>query len=473
MVNHRHVPCDATTLSQASLDRPTLERICDTLPDPMALVSANDMGVIYCNLMFMDLCGLRPNAAKKLIAVSASLADVLRVDTNSDLIKIIRKSTVLHQSLGAESVPYQTNNLPEQTQVLSITSIPIDAFEDLGSVVLVRFRNTTSEHRVQSKYQRLLAVQRQHADELEQKVLERTRELAETQEELLHATRLAAIGEVAGSAAHEVLNPLTAVAGNLDSLRRSIGQDYEILDDLKATLHQLRLAHPTSDESVDHVSPVATLQSLSQEWTDSLERRRKVLDIVYSASRRIERIVQSMLGLSRIETEPEILELTTVFREVRDLMAYSFERSQVELSIEKDLGQSIYTYADRGELLQVLTNLLRNACQAARAANGPGEAWVKMNAQVSAQTVHIYVEDNGVGIPENLRARIFESGFTTKPRGEGSGLGLPISRRLIRRNSGDLVLHASTPGQGTTMLASLPLVHHQHSQALSPVKENA
>ena len=446
------------------LARSTLERLYDGSPEPVAVVEPQQQRLMYCNQTFVDLCGLRPRAVRRLIATGARLTDVLVLEGGPTVQRIAQRAAELGQSLGASSVRGRVIADATTDLVLTVTASPIDSIDELGPAVVVTFRNGTAEHRVQVKYQRLLTLKRKHAEELESRVRQRTRELAQTQDELLQATRLAAVGEVAGAAAHEVFNPLTAVTGNLETLRNAMGDESETIADLTALAADWSRAYArggrdtlaerlTSADS--RAPPLAALSEICAELEDDLARRRRILDMVCRAGRRIERIIHGMLGMARAEAEPEVLNLHQVFREVRDLMAYSFDRAGVRLDVS--LRQPIKVYVDRGELLQVLTNLIRNACQAATAAHGATGGQVSVIAEVAAHDVSIKVEDNGVGVPEDMRARIFDAGFTTKPKGEGSGLGLPISRRLIRRNGGELELYASRPGSGTTMRIRLPL----------------
>lgn len=453
------------------LERCALERLYDASPEPVVLVELERHQLLYCNQTFMDLCGLRPHAARRLMRRGVRVGEVLQLEDASELEEIIHRAARLDQALGASSMQCRALAVPGGELVLTVTAAPIDAFCGAGAAVLVTFRNTTAEHRVQVKYQRLLTAERQHAEELEAKVRARTRELAETQDELLQASRLAAVGEVAGAAAHEVFNPLTAIAGNLENLRSALVDEADSVDELKTLAAAWREAEAEGGSSgllrrltqrEDGESGLDALVALTGDLDQDLARRQRTLDMLCNASHRIERIVQGMLGMSGGQAEPEILELAQVFREVRDLMSYSFDRAGVGLDMR--VAGRVYVYADRGELLQVLTNLLRNGCQAANQVHGTKGGRVSATAEADAQTVRIRVEDNGVGVPEDVRPRIFESGFTTKRRGEGSGLGLPISRRLIRRNGGDLLLQSSNPGQGTTMLVSLPSVQDERAE---------
>ena len=104
-------------------------------------------------------------------------------------------------------------------------------------------------------------------------------------------------------------------------------------------------------------------------------------------------------------------------------------------------------------MFQVFVNLLKNALDAAEARGSRGR--VKIVVRRDAKTVEIRVRDNGEGIkPDSLR-RVFEPFYTTKDVGKGTGLGLPISARIVERSGGTLRIE-SAPGSGTIVTVSLP-----------------
>src|SRR5262249_24112006 len=105
---------------------------------------------------------------------------------------------------------------------------------------------------------------------------------------------------------------------------------------------------------------------------------------------------------------------------------------------------------DRPRMVQVLVNLLENACDASH----PGEG-VEVRATEEAAGARVAVRDAGSGIPPELRERIFEPFFTTKEPGRGTGLGLKLARNIIRDHGGTLEL-ASSVGQGTVVTLHLP-----------------
>ncbi len=113
-----------------------------------------------------------------------------------------------------------------------------------------------------------------------------------------------------------------------------------------------------------------------------------------------------------------------------------------------------------GDLGRVLLNLLTNAFYAVQQRQQAGEAGYAPTVGVATRqvgaAVEITVRDNGTGIPDAVRERIFQPFFTTKPTGEGTGLGLSLSHDIITKGHGGTLTVASQPGQGTTFTITLP-----------------
>jgi len=111
--------------------------------------------------------------------------------------------------------------------------------------------------------------------------------------------------------------------------------------------------------------------------------------------------------------------------------------------------------ADYHQIEQILVNLIRNACDAL--AQKSGEKKIAINILHQMNSVFISVSDNGTGIPEEIRSKIFEPFFTTKEEGQGTGLGLPICRRIATEHGGTINCD-SIPGEGATFTLELPIV---------------
>jgi two-component system, NtrC family, sensor kinase len=112
---------------------------------------------------------------------------------------------------------------------------------------------------------------------------------------------------------------------------------------------------------------------------------------------------------------------------------------------------------DRYEFVQIVTNLLRNACLAIEDKNGRAGGQVTIATEVGADLVAVRVRDDGCGIADESIPRLFEASFTTRSSRDGTGLGLGIARRLARGFGGELRLERSAVGQGSTFLLEIPV----------------
>ncbi len=245
---------------------------------------------------------------------------------------------------------------------------------------------------------------------LEARVAERTQELEQTHAALAKAERLGAVGQLAAGVAHEINNPASAIQANLDYLKRSWP---ERLDD-----PELRAAITDATASI----------------------------------RRITRIVRQLLDLSR--TAVTEVPASAVAR-LSDVVAASVEtaRATCEASarIEVSVPEGLSVRAERYLLEQVLTNLIVNAVQAAK----PGQmAEVRVEAIASGDLTRVQVSDRGVGMAEELLRRIGEPFFSTKPAGQGTGLGLAVSFSLVKNLGGSLAFD-SAPDTGTKATLTL------------------
>nr|WP_232502194.1 ATP-binding protein [Azoarcus olearius] len=210
----------------------------------------------------------------------------------------------------------------------------------------------------------------------------------------MQQVKLAALGRLTASMAHEIRNPLSAVT-----------QAAELLTEEKRTDMQLRLARIINDNA-----------------------------------RRIERMIRDVLALGRREqAEPEPLELAGYVAELIEALAL---RSADERAVfAQDIPPGLTLAIDRAHLHQILDNLLTNA---RRYCSGqPGSVRIRASALPGGR-VALHVRDDGPGIDESTRANLFEPFFTTHPK--GTGLGLYIARELAEANDATLELGPERPG---------------------------
>lgn len=227
---------------------------------------------------------------------------------------------------------------------------------------------------------------------------------ARLQAELVAADRLATIGKLAAGVAHEVGNPLSGILGYLSVLRMR------------------------ADGS-----------------TSTLE----VVDRIEEEVKRIDGIVRGLLEMgrpSRGKAQP--IDVRPLLDGCVKMVTSMHENAQVTITVESP--ESAWLRAEPGPLAQVLVNLLLNGCQAV---GGRGHVWVRVT--VSAGAALILVEDDGPGIPAEVLPKLFTPFFTTKAPGQGTGLGLAVSRHLLGQFDGRLSAENRSQG-GARFTISLP-----------------
>ena len=233
------------------------------------------------------------------------------------------------------------------------------------------------------------ALQNANAD-LDAKVAERTRELATAQSQLLRSEKLAAVGQLTASIAHEVNNPIAVIQGNLDLLRAQLPQ---------ATAQEVRAELRLIDEQVERMRLIVT---------QLLQFARPAEYAGYVVPVDTARVLEDCLVLTG------------------HLLA------RTRIAIERDFRATRQPAINRNELQQVLVNLLVNAIHAMP----DGGTLHLATADEGARGVAITVTDSGAGLDAELMDQLFQP-FVTRKK-DGTGLGLWISRSLVERYGGDL-----------------------------------
>jgi two-component system NtrC family sensor kinase len=252
---------------------------------------------------------------------------------------------------------------------------------------------------------------------LEAKVAERTEQLQTAQQKLSQSNRLASLGQLAASVAHEINNPISGVL-NLSMLMQRILKD-------------------------DGIPP------------ERLEEFRKYLSMVASETERVGRIVSDLLAFSR-RSKPQRTEasLNKVARTTLSLASPKLKLMNIQA--ELDLDETIPpVHCDAPQIQQVLLNLLLNAAEATPEGR-QGRIAIQTRAAADGNSVTLSVSDTGEGIPPENLGRIFDPFFTTKPEGKGLGLGLAVSYGIVEAHGGEIEVDSKI-GVGTTFRVRLPL----------------
>ncbi|MEM7646695.1 MAG: ATP-binding protein [Pseudomonadota bacterium] len=324
--------------------------------------------------------------------------------------------------------------------------------------------------------------------ELDSKVKERTRELeiqnkkvVETQEALIRTTRLASVGEIAGRAAHEVLNPLTSLLARLRIMSQKL-EDKESLsllndlrdawsDDYKSGGFQNLILNWKKVSEINHEEnlfeeDIRNISLISQDLSKQKSSFAEDLRFVSEEGQRIGKIVHSMRRMGRLNSEVKSHSVHSLLNDSCATMRDLFHQHQVELDIHWGANLD-RVRVDRDEFIQSVTNLMRNSLQSIV---GHSKVDHSLQGLLEIRTVNygeqiaIEIMDNGLGIEDEIQTNLFKKNFTTKNPEEGTGLGLSISRRFIRSYQGDIEFVGSIPRDKTTFRILLPLVSDDESQ---------
>ena len=266
-----------------------------------------------------------------------------------------------------------------------------------------------------------------HPDDPERHILVFKRDVTrekEYQAKFLQAEKMATIGMLATGVAHEVNNPLTAIFGFAEGLRRRLPAMREAVD-------------PRVMEDVD-------------DYVNTILRE----------CRRCQDIVTTLLTFSRHKSMSfSPVSLNAVVGDTLKLLrSHLKQRSQAKISVHMDLCEDLpKVNGDERQIKQVMLNLLVNAMDAI---TGPGRI-VITTFQSEEDMVCLRVEDSGCGIPKENMDKLFEPFFTTKRAGKGMGIGLSTCMSIVEKHHGQIQVK-SQPGQGASFTVKLPVNLETH-----------
>lgn len=279
------------------------------------------------------------------------------------------------------------------------------------------------------------------------------------QSALVKNEKLASIGTISAGIAHEVNNPLAFASSNVEILEeywQSISQLYHLLmrlisqgeiqesalNNVKETIKQADIPYIINDS-----------KTLFVDTKDGLSR--------------VKSIVQNLRDFSRTQAEDWAeSDINPSLESTLKILSSQINNSQCEIKLA--LNPIPTTWCNLGELNQVFLNLINNALQAMENSD---EKVMTLTTEASDTEISISIADTGSGISEEVKQKIFDPFFTTKDIGQGTGLGLYISQKVIDDHDGKIEA-TSEPDQGTTFIITLPIKAPPEEEQAPPEEQS-
>ncbi len=286
-----------------------------------------------------------------------------------------------------------------------------------------------------------------------------TAKLKESQMHLVQSAKMAALGQMVAGIAHEINTPLAYVKGTLELLAEQVPPVTELVARSRGFAQLMR--DPQCREDREHFAREFRLrflgvETLSQEVADHgvLEAAEQMLKDGLHGIGQISEIITGLKNFSRLD-RATVSEFSVVEGlESTLVLARNLTKDRVE--IRKDFRAVSKVHGAPSQINQVFLNLVTNAVQALpEERDKPGIITLRVLME-GRDMVRVEVQDNGCGIPDDVRPRIFDPFFTTKEVGRGSGMGLSISFKIVQEHGG-MILVDSEPGAGTVFSVLLPV----------------
>ena len=271
-------------------------------------------------------------------------------------------------------------------------------------------------------------------------------ELKSTKAQLYQSEKMASIGQLAAGIAHEINNPIAYVMSN-----------FSPLDEYVATMMKLLNLHTDFMESIDKKDKFAT-QKLKGSIATFAEQAdiNFVLDDVRSLVQdsqdgllRVKEIITNLKAFSHVETVDS--QPVDIHQNLESTLKILEHQTKIGIQIIKDYGELPDVPCNPGLINQVFMNLIQNAIHALA-----GEGEIRIKTRQVDDTAQISIRDNGSGIPEDKLSDIFNPFFTTKPVGQGTGLGLSMSHSIMEKHNGTITVDTQE-GEFTEFTLTLPL----------------
>jgi len=292
---------------------------------------------------------------------------------------------------------------------------------------------------------------------LEQQVIDRTEEirttyedLQESQEQLIQSEKMASLGQMVAGVAHEINTPLGYVTSNIETLELNLGDINRVMKEL--SLLMLSVQKPKRDNREITANLMQTLKSYKTLEAPELvdESTQLLSDSSYGLSE-ISKLVVSLKDFARLDRQnSEQIDLHKCIESSLTIASNHIRENNV--NVVRDFSTLPRIACFPSKLNQLFLNIITNACQAI--GRDGGDLVVK--TQALGEKIRIDFSDQGVGMDEETKQKMFDPFFTSKDIGVGTGLGMSIAYKIVEAHKGSIEVESEL-GKGTTLSITLPI----------------
>ncbi|MEH1832277.1 MAG: ATP-binding protein [Nostoc sp.] len=389
--------------------------------------------------------------AKKLIVVHPDTAFILLdvvMETNDAGLRVVKyiREELKNQIVRVILRTGQPGDAPEESVILNY-----DINDYKLKLELTRQKLITSAIAALRSYRDLITIKQQAAQ-----LTQVLHNLQQTQYSLLEKEKMSTLGNLVTVIAHEINNPINFIAGNMKPAQ-------EYIHDLLALIDLYRQTFPEPGAEIEEAIATIDLEYLQEDLP-------KLISSLKEGSDRIRAISASLRTFSRGDSDRKVpfnihegIESTLLILKHR----LKANEHHLEIEVVKDYGDIPQLECFPGQLNQVFMNLIANAIDALEESNqersfqqikdNPNRITIATTLSEDRHHVLIRIQDNGEGMSENVKQKLFGYLFTTKAVGKGTGLGLSISRRIIEEKHGGQLTVTSELGKGTELAIIIPV----------------
>jgi two-component system NtrC family sensor kinase len=308
--------------------------------------------------------------------------------------------------------------------------------------------NQNLENRVEERTQELT----QKNDELHSacaQLAEALQNLQQTQSQLIQAEKMSSLGQMVAGIAHEINNPVSFIYSNLDH-----AGDYA--QNLLGLVKLYQKDYPNPSDAIKDEIQAIDLDFMAEDFA-------KIINSMKNGAERIRQIVLSLRNFSRLDESQ--LKFANIHEGIDSTLAIVNQRLEGKITVIKEYGNLPLVKCYPALLNQVFMNIIDNAIAAIEErkikgnyeSNGTQEPKIWIYTEIiNDDQFKIGIKDNGIGIPPELKDKVFDHFFTTKDVGKGTGLGLTVCYQVVEKHNGNIDFFSAV-GEGTEFWITLPI----------------